>query len=108
MSNNSRCDCFSDYCGIPTAIITWQGLLGNFRDVYAGRIDKDGNVSWGGSAVEICNERDHQFLPQIVSDGHGGAVIACLDMRNGDYTADLFVQRVNSSGQPAAGVNTKD
>jgi predicted lipoprotein with Yx(FWY)xxD motif len=84
------------------AIITWHGMVGYFRDLYAGRINTQGVLLWGKQGIQVCTAPDHQFLPQIVANGQGGAIICWLDTRQGDYTADLYVQMIDEQGHPAA------
>lgn len=46
----------------------------------------------------ICNAPLDQFYPKIVSDGSGGALITWDDNRNTNTDANIYVQRINSSG----------
>ena len=45
----------------------------------------------------ICAAVQHQYTPQIVSDGAGGAIITWKDLRTG-ANYDIYAQRINSSG----------
>ena len=44
-------------------------------DIYAQRIDAEGNVLWGPDGVPICAGPSHPNTPKIVTDGAGGAII---------------------------------
>jgi hypothetical protein len=44
-------------------------------DIYAQRIDAEGNVLWGPDGVPICTGPSYPNSPQIVTDGAGGAII---------------------------------
>ncbi len=78
--------------GAGGAIITWYD-----SDIYAQRIDANGNVQWATNGVAICTEADIQGNPTIVSDGAGGAIITWQDKRNlTNY--DIYAQRINSAG----------
>jgi hypothetical protein len=44
-------------------------------DIYAQRIDAEGNVLWGPDGVPICAGPSHPNSPRIVADGAGGAII---------------------------------
>jgi Fe-S cluster biogenesis protein NfuA len=46
--------------------------------------------------VEICTATSDQSLPQICSDGGGGAIITWKDYRGAD--ADIYAQLISSSG----------
>lgn len=50
-------------------------------DIYAQRIDAEGNVSWGSDGVPICTESAVVQNPQIVDDGAGGAIVFFADER---------------------------
>ncbi|MBA2249085.1 MAG: hypothetical protein H0W12_02715, partial [Chitinophagaceae bacterium] len=64
---------FSNYSGsYPT---------GRF-DIYAQRISKTGAEKWGANGIAICTAAENQKLPEIISDGNGGAIIAWQDTRN--------------------------
>jgi hypothetical protein len=83
--------------GTGGAIITW----GDYRslagyDVYARRVDADGNVLWADNGVAISTGTGNQQTPHIVPDGVGGAIITWYDTRGAD--GDVYAQRVDSSG----------
>ena len=50
------------------------------------------------SGVPLCTATGEQTLPQIVTDGAGGAMVVWTDARSG--TADLYAQHVNRLGDP--------
>ena len=85
--------------GSGGAIVVWQdGRLGagNY-DIYAQRVDGDGNRLWAPAGVPVCVATNNQINPTIVADGTGGAFIAWQDYRKGtEY--DIYVQHLNSSG----------
>ena len=84
--------------GAEGAIIIWQDLRsGTDSDVYAQKIDSNGNVQWTPNGVAICTANDYQQSPIIYSDGAGGAIITWNDPRNGlDF--DIYAQRIDSNG----------
>ena len=82
--------------GSGGAIITWNdGRSGN-GDIYAQRIDANGNVLWTTDGVAISTAANSQSSPFIVSDGNGGAIITWYDSRSGNW--DIYAQRINASG----------
>ncbi len=84
--------------GAGGAIITWQdGRIVNTDDIYAQRIDASGVVQWTTDGVPICTDTLNQQLPQIISDGAGGAIITWDDFRNG-FNHDIYAQRINGDG----------
>ncbi len=84
------------------AIITWGDRRGidfdTTYDIYALRIDSDGNVvsGWNAGGTGINVEVGQQGAPQIVSDGDHGAIIAWMNYSSGDY--NIFAQHVNYKG----------
>jgi len=84
--------------GSGGAIIAWTDARGSNYDIYAQRINANGDTLWTKDGVVICAATLMQRYPVIVSDSSGGAILVWEDRRNGtDY--DLYAQRLNSSGQ---------
>ena len=48
--------------------------------------------------TSICLSSGDQYNADIVSDKNGGAFIAWVDERNSSLQADIFVQKINSTG----------
>ena len=82
--------------GAGGAIITWQDMRDDSGDIYAQRIDLNGNEKWSTNGTAICTAVGIQDIPQIVSDGVGGAIITWKDRRT-DH-GDIYAQRVDSNG----------
>ena len=78
-------------------IVAWSDTRVLPVDVYAQRVSGNGALLWAGAGVPISTGTGAQWVPQIVSDKSGGAIIAWRDFRNAtDY--DIYAQRVNASG----------
>ena len=78
------------------AIITWRDNREPNEDIYAQRIDSDGNISWENNGAVICNDTSVQLYPQLCSDGDGGAIITWSDNRGDDQ--DMYAQRIDLNG----------
>ena len=80
------------------AIITWQDKRSGEYDIYAQRIDANGNLKWGPNALIVCTAVGAQTSPKIdPSNSTGGAYITWTDGRNGsDY--DIYLQKIDSNG----------
>jgi hypothetical protein len=79
------------------AIITWFDFRsGASPDIYAQRVDAAGSAKWAANGVAICTATGTQWVPQIVSDGSGGAIITWLDSRSANQ--DIYAERVDSNG----------
>jgi hypothetical protein len=89
--------------GTGGAIIVWwderQVSPDTSYDIYAQKIDSDGNRQWGSSDLCVCSKVNDQQDSRVISDGSGGAIIVWDDdiYGNGSYYK-VYAQRVNSSG----------
>ena len=84
--------------GAGGAIITWaDNRSGVYYDIYAQRINAAGVVQWTVDGVAICTATNIQDVPQLCTDGAGGAIIAWADLRNG-VNYDIYAQRINATG----------
>jgi len=80
------------------AIITWiDQRSGVSYDIFAHKVDSEGNLKWAPNGTLICNATDNQGDMVISSDGQGGAIIAWEDNRNNPNT-QIFAQRIDSNG----------
>lgn len=82
--------------GSGGSIVTWQDKHNGKNEIYAQRMNADGNPLWAMNGIAVCTQ-DSNYNPIIVSDGTGGAIIVWQSYR-GSSTADIFAQRINSSG----------
>jgi hypothetical protein len=82
--------------GSDGAIIVWADKRNGNEDIYAQRVDLNGNVLWTANGVAICTASDDQLLGTITTDGAGGAIIVWVDGRNGNW--DIYAQRINANG----------
>lgn len=86
--------------GAGGAIITWHDYRsGTGEDIYAQRIDKNGNVLWKENGIPICEAAGTQWYPKISSDGQGGAIIVWTDGREGSANNNIYGQRVDAAGK---------
>ncbi|HER44056.1 MAG TPA: T9SS type A sorting domain-containing protein [Candidatus Eisenbacteria bacterium] len=82
--------------GAGGAIILWVDQRAGSDDVYAQRIDADGNLLWAPLGVAVCGDLSSQWEVIAISDDAGGAIIAWSDWRNGN--TDVYAQRIDSNG----------
>ncbi len=83
--------------GLGGAIITWEDERGGSKDIFAQRIDFEGQTLWNTNGTVICNATGYQDMPKLANDGYNGAVITWEDNRNSNE--DIYIQHVNSLGQ---------
>ncbi|MCX7728031.1 MAG: T9SS type A sorting domain-containing protein [Bacteroidia bacterium] len=81
------------------AIIVWEDYRNdptqNNADIYAQRIDKNGNIKWTSDGKVICNSAGHQSNPNI-DYANGKVIIIWNDSRNGN--TDIYAQMIDTSG----------
>jgi len=82
--------------GAGGMIISWSYRNGSYVDIYAQRINSDGNAQWIENGNVISNAYKSQKRHQICSDGAGGAIITWIDDRNDN--GDVYAQRIDSFG----------
>jgi len=86
--------------GAGGAIITWHDYRsGTGEDIYAQRVDKDGNLLWKADGIPICDTAGTQWYPKIAGDGLGGAIIVWTDGRISSADNQIYGQRVDPAGK---------
>ena len=85
------------------AIIVWEDgrneVSENYKDLYAQKLDTNGNLQWNISGIGIVQALNNQLNPRISGDDDGGAWIIWEDGRVDNHPhEDIYIQHVNSSG----------
>ncbi|MCF0061995.1 T9SS type A sorting domain-containing protein [Dyadobacter chenwenxiniae] len=80
-------------------ITVWYDVRNASGNLYAQRINSDGQLQWTLGGLPVCTANENQIYPLIVTDTQGGAIIAWQDQRNGTSNNDIYAQRINASGQ---------
>jgi len=80
--------------GAGGAIIVWKDFRGTYTDIYAQRVDADGNILWTPGGVRLSFVSEDSNSPKIVTDGTGGAIVCWYDLDN--YR--VFAQRLDPGG----------
>jgi hypothetical protein len=83
--------------GSGGAIITWQDYRDGRWDIYAQRVDANGNAKWYANGVAVETYSEDQENPRIIPDGSGGAIITWQDRWNGT-NYDIYAKKVSSTG----------
>jgi len=92
------------------AIITWEDGRNDpfFKDIYAQKVDINGNKLWQTDGLPISVENYHQLNPRLVGNDAGGCWIVWDDAREQGYPhVDIYVQKVNADGSIQFEVNGK-
>jgi hypothetical protein len=87
--------------GAGGAIIAWVDNRADFGDIYAQRISPSGTPIWHPHGVPVCVASAMQGGGlSMIPDGAGGLIAAWLDSRDGEYREAVFMQRLDSEGNP--------
>lgn len=95
-----------------SVIVIHTVTTGNFPaqvvKLRATKIEANGTIGWGGNGVMIQDEgRIAAFtIPQVISDGNNGGLVAWHDDADSDNMQSAFIQRISSTGSlyfPAGG-----
>jgi hypothetical protein len=88
--------------GAGGIIVTWE----DFRyqpfvaDIFAQRLDGGGVALWAEDGVAISTAADWQWIPELVADGIGGAIVAWEDYRDGgSQYEEVYAQRIGADGE---------
>jgi hypothetical protein len=101
--------------GAGGAIVTWYDYRsGTNYDIYAQRVNAAGTPQWTANGVALSTAANDQYVPTIVSDGAGGAIVAWYDGRSGTNNHDIYAQWIPgvmgapqaNAVQPVSGGNT--
>lgn len=85
--------------GAGGAIVAWTDKrYGGIADIFVQRIAAGGGAEWDPEGVPLCTAAMYQYALSIVSDGAGGAILSWMDERNGEYSSDIYAQRVERNG----------
>ncbi len=87
--------------GSGETIVVWADTRDFDYDIYAQKLDIDGQPQWTAGGVKICGADYDQQFPSAVSDGTGGAIVVWQDGRLGDDGLDIYAQHIASDGSAA-------
>lgn len=80
-------------------IITWTDRRNNVADIYAQRIDANGNILWALNGVPVVEKINSEHSPKVISDDNSGIIAVWEDQRwDADSTYNIWAQRIDSNG----------
>jgi hypothetical protein len=99
LATNSQVDVSQVSDEMGGAFIVWADYrAGNNSDIYIQHLDASGNAAWTTNGIVVCNATNDQRHPEVVYDGWGGAIISWEDQRASVNDVNIYVQRVDESG----------
>ncbi len=89
--------------GYGGAVIIWKDYrngrsLPSAEDIYAQRINANGDALWQTNGVPICTSENVQKAGVITNDGQNSFIIAWQDMRFSSGLYDIYAQKINING----------
>ena len=81
-----------------TMIMAWSDTRNSIRDIYAQKIDSDGNFLWNQDGEVVVDVDGRQEDPLLVPDNDGGVYVIWRDYRDENYYGDIYAQHIDSNG----------
>ncbi|NQU05829.1 MAG: T9SS type A sorting domain-containing protein [Calditrichaeota bacterium] len=88
--------------GANGAFITWvdqRNYDETRRDIYAQRVNSEGQLLWGEEGAAICVEENEQNRIQITASGEGEAIICWQDARNERDYYDIYTMKISGDDE---------
>jgi len=70
------------------------------HDIYAQRLDIDGNRVWSSDGLPVTRADLGQTVPQLAAAGDGGAIVIWKDYRAPGAVEGIAAQRISAAGTP--------
>ncbi|MAX10016.1 MAG: hypothetical protein CMG13_04025 [Candidatus Marinimicrobia bacterium] len=82
-------------------IFAWSDTRKGGRDVYAQKVDSQGQKLWDENGLIVVDTDGRQEDPIVISDGNGGAYFVWVDYKDEPEDGDIYAQYVLSDGSLA-------
>jgi len=81
-------------------IVSWSDWRSGIeRDIYAQRLDANGNPLWTYDGAVVVNKVNREHNERLVTDGQGGVIVVFEQKNMSTYYWEIWAQRLNASGQ---------
>ncbi len=78
-------------------IVAWSDTRDQLRDLFAQKLDGEGNTLWADNGLLVNGAYSRQEDPVLESDRNGGAFISWVDFR-ADSSGDIYTQHIDADG----------
>ncbi len=78
-------------------VYVWSDTRNSDRDLWAQKVDNNGNLLWGNEGILVNGEINRQEDPVVIGTGDGSVIIAWVDFRFSD-DGDIYAQKLDSNG----------
>jgi hypothetical protein len=79
-------------------VYIWSDTRLGDRDVWAQKVDTQGNLLWGANPVMVNGSIDRQEDPVGIGTTDGGVIVAWVDFRH-EEAGDIYAQKLNANGE---------
>lgn len=83
--------------GMGGAVLAWSDHRDDSTHVFVQRLDDAGAGQWGANGIGLFTTDAAQIMPVLATDGAGGAFVAWMDHRSGEF--QTYGQRVTRLGE---------
>ncbi|MBU8923408.1 MAG: T9SS type A sorting domain-containing protein [Bacteroidales bacterium] len=83
--------------GTDGFIVVWTDMRNGYIDIFAQKVDMDGDLAWGIVGMPVTTEVNVQDAPVVTWDMTGGAIIAWTDKREIIQT-DIYCGKIGADG----------
>jgi hypothetical protein len=80
-----------------SVVYVWSDTRYGDRDLFAQKVDENGNTLWGTNGILVNGEINRQEDPVVIGVGNGAVIVAWIDFRYSD-AGDVFAQKLDSNG----------
>jgi hypothetical protein len=80
------------------AIVAWEDYRNANWDIFAQRLDTNGDQAWTKNGVEVCAAPGTQYAPQLVKSRGLSTIVVWEDYRNNE-SYNIFAQKLSDSGE---------
>lgn len=85
-------------CSDGTFVIVWEDARNGYLDIYAQKVDRNGEILWGENGVAVCTAPKNQSFPQIALVEKNNIIVVWQDYRN--IYSDIYAQKLDGNGIP--------
>ena len=80
-------------------IFAWSDTRNGIRDIFAQKVNVDGEKQWGEDGIAVVTTEGRQEDPILIADDSGGAYVIWADYKNEpDTEGDVYGQHILSNG----------
>ncbi|MDD5087308.1 MAG: T9SS type A sorting domain-containing protein [bacterium] len=98
--NGEQAGITADADGQGNMLVAWNDTrTTDNENIYVAKVDTSGQLPWGQNGTLVCGALGSQSAVKICPDGLGGCYLAWMDYRVNGIETDLYIQRMDASGQ---------